>query len=146
MGEGRGKLEALIGDLQAKKAELEKLIQEYDLMLPHLAKARDALDEAGIKDTGPPQPAPQVAAPAPAPAPPPSHRLPALRRLRSLLPNRRRPPNPSSKRNRSLRPPAARSRRWSRRTNRPATKLPTSSATELPCARNGNPGSFSAPG
>jgi hypothetical protein len=71
MGEGRGKLEALIGDLQAKKAELEKLIQEYDLMLPHLAKARDALDEAGIKDTGPPQPAPQVAAPAPSPAPPP---------------------------------------------------------------------------
>ena len=81
MGEGRGKLEALIGDLQAKKAELERLIQEYELMLPHLSKARDALDEAGITDTGPPQPVPQaplpqqpvVAAPkveaAPAPGP-----------------------------------------------------------------------------
>ena len=67
MGEGRGKLEALIGDLQAKKAELEKLIQEYDVMLPHLSKARDALDEAGITDTGPVQPAPQ-AAPPPQPA------------------------------------------------------------------------------
>jgi hypothetical protein len=72
MGEGRGKLEGLIGELQAKKAELEKLIQEYELMLPHLAKAREALDEAGITETGPAQPAaaPQPeAAPAPAPAP-----------------------------------------------------------------------------
>jgi peptidoglycan hydrolase CwlO-like protein len=52
MGEGRGKLEGLIGELQAKKAELEKLIQEYELMLPHLSKAREALDEAGITGTG----------------------------------------------------------------------------------------------
>jgi len=72
MGEGRGKLEALIGDLQAKKAELEKLIQEYDVMLPHLSKARDALDEAGITDTGPPQPAPQAAPPPQPAAPPPA--------------------------------------------------------------------------
>ena len=83
MGEGRGKLEALIGDLQAKKAELEKLIQEYELMLPHLSKARDALDEAGITDTGPKQAVPQapppqpvaaapVAQPAPEPAAPPA--------------------------------------------------------------------------
>ncbi len=70
MGEGRGKLEGLIGDLQAKKAELEKLIQEYDVMLPHLAKARDALDEAGITETGPTQPAPQAPAPQPAAAAP----------------------------------------------------------------------------
>lgn len=67
MGEGRGKLETLIAELQAKKAELEKLIQEYELMLPHLSKAREALDEAGITDTGPAQPAP-AEAPAPQPA------------------------------------------------------------------------------
>ena len=68
MGEGRGKLEALIGDLQTKKAELEALIQEYELMLPHLSKAREALDAAGITDTGPSQPAPAAAAPQPAAA------------------------------------------------------------------------------
>ena len=76
MGEGRGKLEALIADLQAKKAELERMIQEYELMLPHLSKARDALDEAGFTETGPPQPVPQ-AAPAPAPAPQPAAAAPA---------------------------------------------------------------------
>ena len=74
VGEGRGKLEALIGDLQAKKAELEKLIQEYELMLPHLSKAREALDAAGITDSSPPQPAPEAPAPQPAAAaaPPPA--------------------------------------------------------------------------
>jgi len=72
MGEGRGKLEALIGDLEAKKAELEKLIQEYELMLPHLSSAREALDEAGITDSGPAQPAPVAAAPQPEAAPPPA--------------------------------------------------------------------------
>ena len=73
MGEGRGKLEALIGDLETKKAELEQLIQEYELMLPHLSSARAALDEAGITDSGPSQPAPVAAAPQPeaAPAAPP---------------------------------------------------------------------------
>jgi hypothetical protein len=74
MGEGRGKLEALIADLEAKKAELSKLIEEYELMLPHLTSAREALDQAGIKDTGPraAQPsAPQPAAAAPPPPPPP---------------------------------------------------------------------------
>ena len=74
MGEGRGKLESLIGDLETKKAELEQLIQEYELMLPHLSSAREALDEAGITDSGPPQPAPAAAAPQPeaaAAAPPP---------------------------------------------------------------------------
>ena len=50
MGEGRGNLEGLIGDLESKKAELEQLIQEYELMLPHLSKARDDLDEAGNAD------------------------------------------------------------------------------------------------
>ena len=68
MGEGRGKLESLIGDLQAKKSELEKLIQEYELMLPHLSKAREALDEAGITDTGPSAPAAEAPAPQPAAA------------------------------------------------------------------------------
>jgi hypothetical protein len=75
MGEGRGKLESLIGELEAKKAELEKLIQEYELMLPHLAKAREALDDAGITATAPAQPeaaAPQAAAPAPAAEPAPA--------------------------------------------------------------------------
>ena len=74
MGEDRGKLEALIGDLETKKAELEQLIQEYELMLPHLSSAREALDEAGITDSGSPQPAPVAAAPQPeaaAAAPPP---------------------------------------------------------------------------
>lgn len=76
MGEGRGKLEALIGDLQTKKAELETLIKEYELMLPHLSKAREALDEAGITAAGQPQPVPEApaaepdaAAPAAVPAP-----------------------------------------------------------------------------
>lgn len=92
MGEGRGKLESLIGELQAKKAELEKLIQEYELMLPHLSKAREALDEAGITDTGltaEAAAAPQSAAaapaaaaaptpePAPAPAAAPERQAPA---------------------------------------------------------------------
>ena len=71
MGEGRGKLESLIGDLETKKAELEQLIQEYELMLPHLASAREALDEAGITDAGSPPPAPVAAAPQPEAAPPP---------------------------------------------------------------------------
>ena len=68
MGEGRGKLEGLIDELETKKAELAKLIQEYELMLPHLASARSALDEAGITDTGSPSaaPAPQPAVAAPA--------------------------------------------------------------------------------
>lgn len=61
MGEGRGKLESLIADLEAKKAELQNLIQEYELMLPHLTKAREALDDAGITDA--------VSAPVAAPAP-----------------------------------------------------------------------------
>lgn len=77
MGEGRGKLEALIGDLQAKKAELETLIQEYELMLPHLSKAREALDEAGITEAGPPQPAPEAPAPQPAAAAPAAEPAPA---------------------------------------------------------------------
>ncbi len=72
MGEGRGKLEGLIDELETKKAELEKLIQEYELMLPHLASARSALDEAGITDTGSASvaaaPQPAVAAPASQPA------------------------------------------------------------------------------
>lgn len=72
MGEGRGKLEGLIDELETKKVELEKLIQEYELMLPHLASARSALDEAGITDTGSPSvaaaPQPAVAAPASQPA------------------------------------------------------------------------------
>lgn len=76
MGEGRGKLEALIGDLQAKKAELEKLIQEYELMLPHLSKARDALDEAGITDTGPARPVAQAPAPQPVAAAPVAEPVP----------------------------------------------------------------------
>jgi len=67
MGEGRGKLESLIGDLESKKAELERLIQEYELMLPHLASARAALDEAGITDS---VPAPAAAAPPPVAAAP----------------------------------------------------------------------------
>jgi len=76
MGEGRGKLEALIADLEAKKAELSKLIEEYELMLPHLTSAREALDQAGIKDTGqraaqPSAPQPAAAAPPPPPPPPP---------------------------------------------------------------------------
>lgn len=70
MGEGRGKLESLIGDLQAKKAELEALIQEYEVMLPHLAKAREALDEAGITASAPAQPAAEAPAPQPAAAAP----------------------------------------------------------------------------
>ena len=65
MGEGRGKLEGLISELETKKAELQKLIEEYDVMLPHLASARKALDEAGITDAGP---APAAAAPKPAKA------------------------------------------------------------------------------
>ncbi len=69
MGEGRGKLEGLIGELEAKKAELEELIKEYELMLPHLASARTALDEAGITDAGS---APAAAAPKPAAAAPAS--------------------------------------------------------------------------
>lgn len=107
MGEGRGKLEALIADLQAKKSELEKLIQEYELMLPHLSKAREALDQAGITDAGSAQPAPQpaasqpaaAAAPEPAPEPEPEpesepaaapgeeqqERAPARRSIASLV-------------------------------------------------------------
>ena len=67
MGEGRGKLEGLIGELEAKKAELTKLIAEYEVMLPHLASARDALDDAGITETAA---APGTAAPQPAAAAP----------------------------------------------------------------------------
>jgi len=77
MGEGRGKLEALIGDLQTKKAELEKLIQEYELMLPHLSKAREALDEAGITASAPSQPAAEAPAPQPAAAAPAAAAEPA---------------------------------------------------------------------
>ena len=68
MGEGRGKLESLIAELEAKKAELQNLIQEYELMLPHLTKAREALDDAGITDAAPvaaAEPVPQVEVPAP---------------------------------------------------------------------------------
>lgn len=58
----------MIAELQAKKAELEKLIREYELMLPHLSKAREALDEAGITaDAGAAQPQP-AQAPAAQPA------------------------------------------------------------------------------
>ena len=74
MGEGRGKLEGLIGELEAKKAELEELIKEYELMLPHLASARTALDEAGITDAGS---APAAAAPQPAAAAPAAEDAPA---------------------------------------------------------------------
>lgn len=66
MGEGRGKLESLIAELEAKKAELQNLIQEYELMLPHLTKAREALDDAGITDVvhgAAAAPAPQVDVP-----------------------------------------------------------------------------------
>ncbi len=79
MGEGRGKLEGLIGELEAKKAELEELIKEYELMLPHLASARTALDDAGITDAGPaPAPAaPQPAAAAPASEPAAAEEAPA---------------------------------------------------------------------
>lgn len=79
MGEGRGKLEGLIGELEAKKAELKQLIQEYELMLPHLTSARAALDEAGITDSGPAHgaAAPQPAAAAPASEPAAAEETPA---------------------------------------------------------------------
>ena len=86
MGEPRGKLEALIAELEHRKAETLKVLQEYDLLLPHLQQGLSALDDAGFTDTTPisdipapqavpplqeaPPPSPQeVAAPEPAPEP-----------------------------------------------------------------------------
>jgi len=53
MGEPRGKLEALIAELEHRKAETLKVLQEYDLLLPHLQQGLSALDDAGFTDTTP---------------------------------------------------------------------------------------------
>jgi hypothetical protein len=53
MGEPRGKLEALIAELEHKKAETMKVLQEYDLLLPHLQQGLSALDDAGFTDSAP---------------------------------------------------------------------------------------------
>ncbi len=90
MGEPRGKLESLIAELEHRKAETLKVLQEYELLLPHLQQGLSALDDAGFTDTTPiadvplpiavpplqeaPPPPPEVAPepkPEPAPAPEP---------------------------------------------------------------------------
>ena len=74
MGEPRGKLEALIAELEHRKAETLKVLQEYDLLLPHLQKGLSALDDAGFTDTRPIEeiPLPQAVPPLKeAPPPPP---------------------------------------------------------------------------
>jgi hypothetical protein len=74
MGEPRGKLEALIAELEHRKAETLKVLQEYDLLLPHLQQGLTALDEAGFTDTTPVSeiPLPQAVRPLQeAPPPPP---------------------------------------------------------------------------
>jgi hypothetical protein len=53
MGEPRGKLEALIAELEHRKAETMKVLQEYDLLLPHLQQGLSALDDAGFTDSAP---------------------------------------------------------------------------------------------
>jgi len=53
MGEPRGKLEALIAELEHRKVQTLKVLQEYDLLLPHLQKGLSALDDAGFTDTMP---------------------------------------------------------------------------------------------
>lgn len=85
MGEPRGKLEALISELEHRKAETMKVLQEYDLLLPHLQQGLSALDDAGFTDNTPvaeiplpqavpplqeaPPPPPQEVAPEPEPEP-----------------------------------------------------------------------------
>jgi len=53
MGEPRGRLEELVAELEAKKAKVEQVLKEFDLILPHLQQSLQALDQAGITDTGP---------------------------------------------------------------------------------------------
>ncbi|MFQ5742689.1 MAG: hypothetical protein ACE5HV_03775 [Acidobacteriota bacterium] len=69
MGEPRGKLEQLIADLEAKKSEKLAALKEYDLMLPHLYRSLQALDEAGIVESEGPAEAPPVEQPVAAPEP-----------------------------------------------------------------------------
>jgi hypothetical protein len=79
MGEPRGKLEALIAELEHRKAETLKVLQEYDLLLPHLQQGLSALDEAGFTDTTPVAeiPVPQAVPPLQeAPPPPPKEVAP----------------------------------------------------------------------
>ncbi len=87
MGEPRGKLESLIAELEHRKAETLKVLQEYELLLPHLQQGLSALDDAGFTDSTPvadiPLPAavpplqeapppPQEVAPEPKPEPEPA--------------------------------------------------------------------------
>ena len=73
MGEPRGKLESLIAELEHRKAETMKVLQEYDLLLPHLQQGLSALDDAGFTDNIPLAeiPLPQAVPPLQE-APPPS--------------------------------------------------------------------------
>lgn len=51
MGEPRGKLEELVAELESKKESVERMLQEFDLILPHLQQSLAALDKAGFTDT-----------------------------------------------------------------------------------------------
>ena len=51
MGEGRGKLEALIVELESKQDEIKQMLKEYEVLLPHLQSGLQALDDAGFMDT-----------------------------------------------------------------------------------------------
>ena len=78
MGEPRGKLEALIAELEHRKAETMKVLQEYDLLLPHLQQGLSALDDAGFTDSTPLAeiPLPQAVPPLQEAPPPPQEVAP----------------------------------------------------------------------
>jgi len=78
MGEPRGKLEALITELEYRKAETLKVLQEYDLLLPHLQQGLSALDDAGFTNSTPLEeiPLPQAVPPLQEAPPPPQEVAP----------------------------------------------------------------------
>lgn len=78
MGEPRGKLEALIAELEYRKAETMKVLQEYDLLLPHLQQGLSALDDAGFTNSTPLEeiPLPQAVPPLQEAPPPPQEVAP----------------------------------------------------------------------
>jgi len=78
MGEPRGKLEALIAELEYRKAETMKVLQEYDLLLPHLQQGLSALDDAGFTNSTPLEeiPLPQAVPPLQEAPPPPQQVAP----------------------------------------------------------------------
>lgn len=63
MGEPRGRLELLIAELEAKRDEALRALEEYEVLLPHLQAGLNKLDTAGFTEAvggdGGAQPAPK---------------------------------------------------------------------------------------